>query len=72
MNCLSGWTIISRPNLKELANPANWDTDKRIRDARREYYNVHKSCVSELKKHEELKRISRKYNVKEEIILEYV
>lgn len=70
MNCLSGWTIIRRQDLKELANPANWDTDKRIRDARREYYNVSKSCTSELQKYGELRRISRKYNIKEEIILQ--
>ena len=74
MNCLSGWTIISRKDLKEMARPMPYSqsTEKRVKDARYEYFNIYKTCDSELQKRKELERISKKYNICEEVILEYI
>lgn len=74
MNPLSGWRIISRQDLREMARPVPYSqsTEKRVKDARYEYWNIYKTCTSELQKRKELTRVSEKYNVKEEVILEFV
>lgn len=74
-NPLVGWQIIPTGVLREMNRESmrsNRELGKRVKNAKHEYYNVYKSCTSEVKRREELKRISYKYNVREEIILEYV
>lgn len=74
-NPLAGWEIIPTGVLREMNRESmrsGIELEKRVKNAKYEYYNVYKSCTSEVKRREELKRISYKYNVCEEIILEYV
>ena len=71
---LAGWHIISRQDLHEMARPVPYSqsTEKRVKDAQYEYWKVYNNCNSELQKRKELVRISEKYNIREEIILEFV
>lgn len=74
MNPLSGWRIISRRDLREMAKivPYSQSTEKRVKDACYEYWQIYKTCTSEVQKRKELQRVSEKYNICEEVILEYV
>ena len=73
-NPLSGWRIISRKDLREMARPVPYSqsTEKRVKDAKFEYWNIYKNCTSEVQKRKELERVSEKYNIREDIILEFV
>lgn len=73
-NPLAGWRIISRQDLHEMARPVPYSqsTEKRVKDAKYEYWKVYNNCNSELQKRKELVRISEKYNICEEVILEFV
>lgn len=74
-NPLAGWKIIPTGVLREMNRESmrsGIELEKRVKNAKYEYYNFYNSCTSEVKRREELERISYKYNVCEEIILEYV
>lgn len=73
-NPFAGWCIISRQDLHEMARPVPYSqsTEKRVKDAKNEYWNVYKQCNSELQKRKELVRISEKYNICEDVILKFV
>lgn len=72
-NPFVGWNPISRKDLHDLVIYAQTgETEKRVKNAKYEYYAIYKNCKSELHKQRELKRISEKYNICEEVILEYV
>lgn len=70
-NPLSGWTIISRRDLHEMARPVpyNQSTEKRVKDARWKYYQEKAKCCNEAGRLRLLKQISKEFNVKEEVIL---
>ena len=74
-NPLAGWNILPIGELREMNRIAmrdNRETEKRVKLAKYEYYEFYKSCTSEVQRRKELERISMKYNICEEVILEYV
>jgi ornithine carbamoyltransferase len=74
-NPLAGWKIIPTGVLREMNRESirnERELNERVRNAKHEYYDVYKSCTSEVKRLSELERISKKYNVNKDIILEYV
>lgn len=72
-NPLAGWKILPIGELREMNRISmRDDTAKRVKFAKYEYYDIWKNCTSEVQRRKELERVSIKYNIKEEVILEYV
>ena len=58
--------------MNRIAMRENIELEKRVKLAKYEYYEFYKSCTSEVQRRKELERISMKYNISEDVILEYV
>ena len=74
-NPLAGWKILPVGELREMNRISmreNRELEKRVKMAKHEYYDIWKNCTSEVQRRKELERVSIKYNIKEEVILEYV
>ena len=74
-NPLAGWKILPIGELREMNRISmreNRELEKRVKMAKHEYYDFYKSCTNEVQRRKELERVSIKYNIKEEVILEYV
>lgn len=70
MNALKGWNIINKADLHEMSK-CNFSTEDRVKAARNEYGQRRKSCSSDKSRFLLVCEISKKYNVREEIILQY-
>ena len=70
MNALKGFNPISRADLHEMSQ-INWSTEKRIKEARFEYSQRVKRCTKDLQKYNLVCELAKKWNVREEIILQY-
>ena len=70
MNALKGFKPISRTDLHEMSQ-INWSTEKRIKEARFEYSQRVKRCTKDLQKYNLVCELAKKWNVMEEIILQY-
>ena len=70
MNALKGFKPIDRADLHEMAR-INWSTEKRIKEARFEYSQRVKRCTKDLQKYNLVCDLAKKWNVREEIILQY-
>lgn len=70
MSCLQGFKPISRADLHEMSR-INWSTEKRVKEARFEYSQRVKRCTKDLQKYNLVCELARKWNVREEIILQY-
>jgi hypothetical protein len=49
----------------------NWSTEKRVKEARFEYSQRVKRCTKDLQKYNLVCELAKKWNVREEIILQY-
>ena len=70
MSCLQGYKPISRADLHEMSQ-INWSAEKRVKEARFEYSQRVKRCTKDLQKYNLVCELARKWNVREEIILQY-
>ena len=70
MSCLQGYKPIGRVDLHEMSQ-INWSTEKRFKEARFEYSQRVKRCTKDLQKYNLVCQLARKWNVREEIILQY-
>ena len=70
MSCLHGFKPISRADLHEMSQ-IKWSTEKRVKEARFEYSQRVKRCTKDLQKYNLVCELARKWNVREEIILQY-
>ena len=70
MNALKGFKPISRADLHEMSQ-INWSTEKRIKEARFEYSQRVKRYTKDLQKYNLVCELAKKWNVREEIILQY-
>lgn len=72
-NPLAGWKILPTSELREMNRISmRDDTEKRVKSAKYEYYDIWKNCTGEVQRRKELERVSIKYNISEDVILEYV
>lgn len=74
-NPLAGWKILPVGELREMNRISmreNRELEKRVKMAKHEYYEFYKSCTNEVQRRKELERVSIKYNICEDVILEYV
>jgi hypothetical protein len=74
-NPLAGWKILPIGELREMNRISmreNRELEKRVKMAKHEYYEFYKSCTNEVQRRKELERVSIKYNISEDVILEYV
>lgn len=72
-NPLAGWKILPIGELREMNRMSmRDDTEKRVKSAKYEYYEIYKNCISEVQRRRELERVSIKYNIDKDVILEYV
>lgn len=74
-NPLAGWKILPIGELREMNRISmreNRELEKRVKMAKHEYYEFYKSCTNEVQRRKELERVSEKYNICEDVILEYV
>ena len=70
MSCFQGFKPIGRADLHEMTQ-INWSTEKRVKEARFEYSQRVKRCTKDLQKYNIACELARKWNVREEIILQY-
>lgn len=70
MSCLQGFKPISRADLHETSR-IDWSTGKRVKEARFEYYQRVQRCSKDLQKYNLVCELAKKWNVREEIILQY-
>ena len=70
MSCLQGYKPIGRADLHEMSQ-INWSTEKRVKEARFEYSHRVKRYTKDLQKYNLLCELAKKWNVREEIILQY-
>lgn len=70
MSCLQGYKPISRADLHEISQ-INWSAEKRVKEARFEYSQRVKRCTKDLHKYNLVCELAKKWNVREEIILQY-
>ena len=70
MSCLQGYKPIGRVDLHEMSQ-INWSTEKRVKESRFEYSQRVKRCTKDLQKYNLVCELARKWNVREEIILQY-
>lgn len=70
MSCLQGYKPIGRVDLNEMSQ-INWSTEKRVKESRFEYSQRVKRCTKDLQKYNLVCELARKWNVREEIILQY-
>lgn len=70
MSCFQGFKPIGRADLHEMTQ-INWSTEKRVKEARFEYSQRVKRCTKDLQKYNLVCELARKWNVREEIILQY-
>lgn len=70
MSCLQGFKPISRADLHETSR-IDWSTEKRVKEARFEYYQRVQRCSKDLQKYNLVCELAKKWNVREEIILQY-
>jgi hypothetical protein len=70
MNALKGFKPIGRADLHEMSQ-INWSTEKRVKEARFEYSQRVKRCTKDLQKYNLVCELAKKWNVREEIILQY-
>ena len=70
MSCFQGYKPIGRADLHEMSQ-INWSTEKRVKEARFEYSQRVKRCTKDLQKYNLVCELARKWNVREEIILQY-
>lgn len=74
-NPLAGWNILPIGELREMNRISmreSRELEKRVKMAKYEYYNFYKRCTNEVQRRKELERVSMKYNISEDVILEYV
>lgn len=70
MSCLQGYKPINRADLHDMSR-IEWSTEKRVKEARFEYSQRVQRCTKDLQKYNLVCELAKKWNVREEIILEY-
>lgn len=70
MSCLQGYKPINRADLHDISR-IEWSTEKRVKESRFEYSQRVKRCTKDLQKYNLVCELARKWNVREEIILQY-
>ena len=70
MSCLQGYKPINRADLHDMSR-IEWSTEKRVKEALFEHSQRVQRCTKDLRKYDLVCELAKKWNIREEIILEY-